>query len=534
MGVVFDDADPKYLALFDTLLRESLALFMSEVLGMRLSEHVKEWSDQVSQFSRLWEVAARDHGKSATFSYAYPIWRAWSDPGCEVYLFSRTLDQAKDLLAIIMWGRNNLRGIGDIPALAHLIPSDAVVRQDRKMRLNRSDVVLTNGSRIRAIGWGKAMRGRHPKYIVCDDCLNDNDLYSEIERKKNISYFTSAVSNMVMPSVQHDGWFEGGQLVGVGTPYHIADLNAWVEANARYKFFRYPGIVRNADGTERALFPWRWSLQQLRDKKEEIGPIAFSREIMCLPITDDVAIFPSYLWPPLYDTLLTLRPTLTEIAQRRWEIYMGVDIARSASVGADYFVIFTLGKDPQGTRYVVDIHRSKGLSFRAQLEQIGIVAAQYGPSQIYIESNAMQQVYTDEIRRMSDLPVKEFVTHATNKYPLDKGIPSLRIQLENKKLIIPRGDAYSRQTTDPWIGEAQQFGFVDGKLQGMGSHDDLVMAWWFAEEAAKAGGFSFAFDEEQGNDALDTPEGDSEDFTDILIGPPEERGDAGSLFDIAE
>ncbi|HEY5550560.1 MAG TPA: hypothetical protein VIK52_01630, partial [Opitutaceae bacterium] len=104
VGVVFDDADPKYLALFDTLLRESLALFMSEVLGMRLSEHVKEWSDQVSQFSRLWEVAARDHGKSATFSYAYPIWRAWSDPGCEVYLFSRTLDQAKDLLAIIMWG----------------------------------------------------------------------------------------------------------------------------------------------------------------------------------------------------------------------------------------------------------------------------------------------------------------------------------------------------------------------------------------------------------------------------------------------
>ena len=49
---------------------------------------------------------------------------------------------------------------------------------------------------------------------------------------------------------------------------------------------------------------------------------------------------------------------------------------------------------------------------------------------VIIEANAMQQIYTDVMRRMTDIPVKEFVTTAVNKYPLDKGVPGLRIVLE--------------------------------------------------------------------------------------------------------
>jgi len=531
---VTEDIDPaQWSAVYDSLLRESLALFARDVLGMELAPHITAWSDLVSRQSRLAIEAARDHGKSAFFSYAFPIWRAWSEPGCEVYLFSKTLEQAMDFLDIIMWGRNNLAGIADTPALAHLVPGEEGARANRKVRLKRQDVILNNGSRIRAVGYGKAIRGRHPKYVVCDDVLNDNDLWSETERRKNISYFYSAIVNMVMPSVQEDDHFTGGQLITVGTPYHMADLYAELEKNAAYDFHRYPGIIRDDDGTERALFPWRWSLDQLKKKKGEIGSVAFAREIMCRPVTDDISIFPSYLFPPLFDERLTLRPTKAEIAQRGLTVYMGVDIARSASVGADYFVIYTLGKDREGTRYLIDIHRSKGLPFRKQLEQIDIAAKAYEPSLIHIESNAMQQIYTDEVRRMSDLPVKEFITHATNKYPLDKGVPGLRILLENQKFVIPRGDEYSRRTSDIWIDECSQFGFVDGKLQGIGVHDDTVMAWWFADEAARAGGFSFAFDDETGNDGLEPDETDTDaNFLDVLIGPPGERGDNIQAYDL--
>ncbi len=513
------------------MLRNSLPLFAKDILGMEVSPHLMDWGDAVNEHSRLAVLAARDHGKSAFFSYAYPIWRAWSEPGVEIYLFSRTLEQAQDLLDIVVYGKNNLQGLIDLEHLSHLFPTKEDLRTNPRTRLNKADIILTNGSRIRAVGYGKAIRGRHPKYCVMDDVLNDEDMWSETQRKKNISYFQSAIVNMIMPSKQHDGWFEGGQGIVVGTPYHMADLYAWLQENEVWKFMRYPGILTDpATGDERALFPWRWNLDQLHNKKKEIGSVAFSREILCLAITDDISIFPSYMFPPLYDKQLCLRPTKEEIKARGWEVFFGVDIARSASVGADYFVIFALAKDRQGQRFIVDIHRSKGLAFRTQLETLALMANRYDPSLVFIESNSMQQIYTDEMRRMTDIPVKEFVTLATNKYPLDKGVPGLRIILENQKLTIPKGDEYSRVTTRIWESECSQFGYIDGKLQGIGIHDDTVLAWWFADEAAKAGGFSFAFGDEEGEstDAFDAGE-DEDDLDSVLLGDTDERGDS-TLF----
>jgi len=473
------------------MLRESICLFAQEVLGVELGAHLLSWEHMIQTESRLALNAARDHSKSTFFSYVYPIWRAWSEPGCEIYIFSKTLEQAMEFLDIVIWGKNNLKGVADIPELAHLVPT--VGSRDSRSRMNRSDVKFTNGSRIRAIGYGKAIRGAHPRYIVLDDVLNDEDMWSETQRKKHIEYFKSAIVNMIPPD---------GQICIVGTPYHVSDLYGWLRKNKRYTFRTYPAILKGKDGTERALFPWRWKLPQLYAKREEIGSVSFAREILCKPITDDIAIFPSYLFPPCYAEHLSIQPTLAEIEARQLSVYMGVDIARSASVGADYFVIFVIGRDPQGFHHIIDIQRYKGESFKRQLERIELANARYQPGLVFIEANAMQQVWSDELRRTTDVPVKPFVTLASNKYPLDRGVPSLRILLENQKLVIPRAGERSKAIIDPWIEEATQFGFVDGKLQGIGEHDDTVMAWWFTEEAMKAGGFSFGFGDEVDDGAL--------------------------------
>jgi hypothetical protein len=508
--------DPYWKEVFSEMLREDLCLFSKEILGLEIGPHLLDWGDLVNRTRRVAINAARDHSKSTFFSYAYPIWRAWSEPGCEVYIFSATLDQAIEFLDIIVYGRANLRGMIDIPELTHLVPTAEDFKRDPRVRLNRQDVRLNNGSRIRALGYGKKTRGRHPKYIVLDDVLNDEDMFSETTRRKNIEYYKSAIVNMATPD---------GQVINVGTPYHAADLWGWLRKNPAYIFKRYPGILTDpATGEEKALFPWRWDVASLKMKKIEIGSVAFTREILCQPISDDLSIFPSYLFPPLFDMQLKIRPTLTEIRSRRLTTYMGVDIARSASVGADYFVIFVIGVDGHGNHYIIDIRRSKGMPFRKQLDEMKIAAGLYDPALIFIESNAMQQIYTDEMRRTTDLPVKEFVTLATNKYPLDRGIPGLRILLENQKLVIPRGDELSRRITDIWIDEATQFGFIDGKLQGAGEHDDTVMAWWFATEAKKAGGFSFAFGDDDGetaNDWGDTGD-DADDWQKVLMGDPSE------------
>lgn len=479
-------ADPEWSAAYEAMLKASICLFGADVLHMELGSHLMAWEKLVQKHSRLAVNAARDHSKSTFFSYVYPIWRAWSEPGCEIYVFSKTLDQAMEFLDIIIYGRNNLRGMINTPALVHLVPEEG--GKDRTTRLKRTDVRFTNGSRIRAIGFGKAIRGAHPKYIVLDDPLNDDDMWSETVRKKNIEYFKSAIVNMLTPD---------GQICCVGTPYHISDLWGFLKKNTRYVFRKYPGIIKDKDDNDVAMFPWRWTLKALMDKKEEIGSVSFAREILCEPITDDLAIFPSYLFPPCYDTTQVLRPSIEHIRANDWSVFVGVDIARSASVGADYFVVYIIGVDPLGNHTVIDIVRHKGLEFIQQQDHIKMAGFRYRADLMHLEANNMQQVWSDEVIRTTDLPVKPFVTTAQNKYPLDKGVPSLRILLENKKMVIPRGDEYSRQTTDIWIEECTQFGFIDGKLQGIGEHDDTVMAWWFAEEAAKAGGFSFGFGEDE-------------------------------------
>lgn len=501
--------------LMEALLREDLALFSKVVLSLEIGPHIVAWSDLVSAQNRIGLNAARDHGKSAFFSYAYPIWRAWRQPGCEVYLFSNTLEQAQEFLDIILYGRNNLKGMVDIPLVSHLVPERVGFhRSDPRLRLNRSDARLTNGSRIRVAGYGKAMRGRHPQYVVLDDPINDEDMWSETTRRKNIEYFKSAITNMVPPN---------GQLIVVGTPFSANDLYGYLRKNRSYVFAKFPGIVRGDDGTERALFPFRWTLAQLKGRQKEIGSVAFAREILCEPISDEISIFPEHLFPPCYDSTLCLRMSKADIRAHGLSVYFGVDIARSASVGADYFVIFVIGRDRKGNQYVLDIRRSKGLPFRDQLHEIEIAAELYDPTLILIESNAMQQLYSSELRRETDLPVKEFVTLATNKYPLDKGVPGQRLLLENRKLVIPRGDEYSIVMTDIWMQEARQFGYIDGKLQGVGSHDDTVMAWWIATEASRMGGFGFAFDD---GDREDEDEETTENWESVMLGDGDSVEDA--------
>jgi hypothetical protein len=516
LTLVGAEGDPYWQEVYGEMLRSSLCFFAKEILKLEIGPHLEQWGEMVETRSRVAINAARDHSKSTFFSYAYPIWRAWMHPGCEVYIFSSTLEQAMEFLDVIIYGKDNLRGLLDIPELARMVPHN---RRDPRYRMNRRDIRLTNGSRIRAVGFRKKIRGRHPHYIVCDDVLNDEDLFSETIRRKNIEYFNSAIANLVDPN---------GQIVCVGTPFHAADLWGFLRKNPVYIFRSYPGIIKDKKtGKERALFPWRWTLEKLYNKKLEIGSVAFTREILCQPISDDLSIFPSHLFPPLFDTSLCMRPKPNVLRKLGWSTYMGVDVALSASVGADYFVIFVIGVDAEGQHHLVDIRRRKGWPFRRQLTEIEMWARYYDCSLVFIESNQAQRVWGDEMKRTTDIPVKDFVTTAQNKYPLDKGIPGLRILLENGKMTIPRGDAISIALSDIWIEECISFGFVDGKLQGAGAHDDTVMAWWLASEARKAGGFSFSVGE-SGEDAAADDEmtgggDDGESWEEVMMGAEDEE-----------
>lgn len=488
-------------------------------------DHHFEWDELVSgkeavgdQGRRVCLLAPRDHGKSFFFNKAYPIWKgAFGRPGEIGYIFSANQERAIEMLEAIV------EEITTNPKLQHLAP------RNWERVWSKRRIKLTTGVEIRARGFGVKVRGGHPHWIIGDDVLGDENITSETTRKKNIDYFFSAVTNMVVP---------GGELVLVGTPMHQADLYAEIKQRGVYRIWERPAIKNG-----KALWPLRYSKALLDARKQEIGSVRFTREFLVQPFSDEMSMFPSYLF--VGEVLL---PTVKlGMGGAFWDNVgirnrvMGVDIAMSAETGGDYMVIFVLGKDAMGNRWVCEIIREKGMSFQAQLDLIDSTCKLYQCSLVFVEANQMQRVWGDELIRTSDIPVKKFFTtgqhtskatntsQSANKHSLEAGVPMLRPLFENKKWRIPRGnDERTIEVVNAWSSEMQAMSFIDGKVQSVGEHDDTVMACWIAEQALRRGGFSASFGDDtvtQTNTAPNLPqaaEGVDPGNPDIDVPQPDE------------
>ena len=63
-------------------------------------------------------------------------------------------------------------------------------------------------------------------------------------------------------------------------------------------------------------------------------------------------------------------------------------------------------------------------------------------------------------------------------------ILNLQMNIENNKIIFPRGNEESRTVTDNIVEELSMFSITDnGKFEGVGAHDDLVMGLALANSA---------------------------------------------------
>lgn len=485
------------------MLKAFLPTYASEVLrgpveyggGFLLGPHHVEWGTTCNMESRILTLAARDHGKSHFWCFAYPLWMAdRKAPGKVGYVFSATESQAIEHLQKI---RDEVCGGGEYgadgnPKLAHLLP----LKKD-----SAKTIRFANGSEIRARGFGSRVRGGHPFWIVCDDVGNDDWIWSETVRMKSIDYFLSAIEPMVVP---------GGQLIVVGTPFHAQDLYNHLEEGGVFCVGKHPAL----DVAGKPLWPDRYDVAALDKKKRTLNSsLRWSREYLCRPISDEASLFPAALFeqPGVKQPYSLGNPAFWK--GRGFETFLGVDLALSASAGGDFMVIIVLAVDGRnGDRYVADIIRHKGMGYQQQVDLVVNTAKRYDAGLVFCEANQYQRVITDMVVRSSDVPIKAFYTtgrggykqatterrgmnqsYSANKNALDQGIPTIRMLLENQKLKIPWA-LDSREQVKILIGEMQAFGWAEGKMQGVGAHDDTVMALWIADRAAAVGGsFGFAF-----------------------------------------
>lgn len=496
------DFAPKYTdrlsqSIEETLRTRNLTYFITSVMpDFQLSWHHLEWGDLVHRYNKLCINAARDHGKSYYFSNAYCAWKLYSyaKPKSSVfsarptksnsnrgYLFSFSLQQSVDLMEILK---------GTIES--NDILKDRLFPDSRNSGAWAStNIVCRNGARLTCKGFGSSVRGAHPYWIVVDDGLKDNVIYSALQRQKSIDYFHAVIMNMLVP---------GGQIIVVGTPFHASDLYGDLRSKSKFAthnkngwfVIEYPAIF--PDG--RILWPQRWSFFDLMDKKSTQGNIIFSRENLCRPITNEASIFPLKV---LERSLVrmenyTLVRNRDDFPIKFNKVVVGCDFAISANVGSDYTVFTVWGVDDEtGERWLLHFYRDKGKTFHEQMQILRGINARFRPDSMVMEQNTFQQIFVQESDKQG-LPV---IGHTTgiDKYDLKTGWPGLAIDFERGKIHIPIGDKYSQDVKDLIFSDLGSVAFTDKGLESVGEHDDISSSFWLAKLGANliTTGFKYTF-----------------------------------------
>ena len=496
------DFAPKYTdrlsqSIEETLRTRNLTYFITSVMpDFQLSWHHLEWGDLVHRYNKLCINAARDHGKSYYFSNAYCAWKLYSYAKSKSsvfsarptksnsnrgYLFSFSLQQSVDLMEILK---------GTIES--NDILKDRLYPDSRNSGAWAStNIVCRNGARLTCKGFGSSVRGAHPYWIVVDDGLKDNVIYSALQRQKSIDYFHAVIMNMLVP---------GGQIIVVGTPFHASDLYGDLRSKSIFAthnkkgwfVIEYPAIF--PDG--RILWPQRWSFFDLMDKKATQGNIIFSRENLCRPITNEASIFPLKV---LERSLVrmenyTLVRNRDDFPIKFNKVVTGCDFAISANVGSDYTVFTTWGVDDEtGERWLLNFYRDKGKTFHEQMQILKGINARFRPDSMVMEQNTFQQIFVQESDKQG-LPV---IGHTTgiDKYDLKTGWPGLAIDFERGKIHIPTGDKYSQDVKDLIFSDLGSVAFTDKGLESVGEHDDISSSFWLAKLGANliTTGFKYTF-----------------------------------------
>ena len=194
---------------------------------------------------------------------SYALWLAAFNPGKHIMIFSHSLEQTLEHMRFI---RGN---IDTSPCLQELKPGGIPWR--------KTYFEFTNGSRIMAKSVGGGTRGFHPDIVLCDDILWGTT-GSELQRAADWFY------GVLLPVLHHTG-----RLMMVGPPFSYNDLYSQLEQTETFTVETYPAINEQGE----ALWPERWDLESLDQRRMSMPAIQFSREYLFEPIHDVASMFPN-------------------------------------------------------------------------------------------------------------------------------------------------------------------------------------------------------------------------------------------------
>lgn len=470
------------------LMYVSFSYFMAELKddkgeNLIVDEHHEDWCEMMEGESRLCILAPRDHGKTFT-SLCYLMWKAWKhnrfpdgklkpenpDGDFQAVLFSNVMDQAVEF-----FGKLQMLVLANEDIFGDIIPTGSRgAKASIKEAWSGGHIRLRNRADMSVKSFGKSTRGMHPNLIVCDDVLSDENSATQIMRAKVWKYFVGTIIPMLGPE---------GQLIVIGTAQHYNDLLHRLRKQEGWKWVKYRSV--NWD-TGAVLWPKRHDLADLKEK-QKMDTVLFAKEYQNDPRDDASSFFPFKLTNPCVEqgknTVMvdTYYPSPGEL------VVLSADFAMSEATGADYCVVMVAKLNLQTQqRELLWAVREKGWSFQQQVNALRFACRVFNVNVGIIENNSFQRWVRAETEKYPETAGK-ILGHQTGleKVSAKDGIPILTLPLSQRLWTIPSGDERSKEFAGVWQSEMNAMGYVNDKLQGVGEHDDTVMAFWLLERAVR-------------------------------------------------
>ena len=410
---------------------------------------------------RLCIMSPRGHAKTEIFSVCYVLWKSIKSNDKEVVIISATDNQSMRII------RRMRLMIESNDFLMEFKP------KARSSFWSKSQIVLTNKTRITSSPFTDTIRGNRIDLCVCDDIL-----------KKELSEQSPSITKffeIVEPAVDT----EGSQLIVVGTPQSSYDLLHVLSEEGSGYAFKHFQCCKELNGSicvGPVIFPERWTLEKLQQRFKNMGMAAFMQEYMCVPIQPGDIIFD-------YETLI--KPNIDEGIEELtggtfgYTYWLGVDVALSSDRAADFSAYIVLEKRPGDTTYrVVRVERpSKGTPTDQQINRIKELNKQFKFNTILIENKGNSMSIVENLRRDMETAgiTREFPTTHAEK---ERVILKLQGMLANSHLNMLPESKLINELKSIGVKHSIRAGRSFEKIESLTGHDDTVMALALSVEAA--------------------------------------------------
>lgn len=403
----------------------------------------------------------RGMAKSTVTSFLYVLWRLLHKP------------KEKDLFITII-SESQSQSINFLTRIKNALTKNKKVHKyfgdngvNTAVRWREDDIVLANGARVTALGTGQKVRGNiqddtRPNVLILDDFESETNAKTAEARQNNRKWILEAVE----PSLSQTE----GRIIAIGTTISEDCFLQWVKDAPDWKVLWKSVIDENGNSIWPEMYPLD-VIEQKRKSFEHMGNLSgFFQEYMNQPQSPDDAPFkPAYM--------KTYSGDIEQIDGRWWlnfdgkkrllNLFLGVDLASSSNMRADYTVLVTVGKDAWGREYLIDLERTKS----NPAEHPTMIVRSYEKWRhqgVYVESVAYQEACRQHVRAMAQekgihIPgIERKITHRTSK---SERLISLVPLLAQGRFYFRSGDL-----------EAQRefLAFPKGK------NDDMLDAIWLA------------------------------------------------------